>query len=123
MHRGTRVLGMFIFIITMWGGVCPAQVDDARKMRMVSAVEDALKQKTLHSGTLDIFDKEGEKVRNLRLLQEKDNIVEEGGAFFLVFNYRDITAGDILKVDLKLTEGGKYFPLEGISIKDIQRPA
>src|SRR3989338_1403134 len=123
MHRGTRVLGMFIFIITMWGVVCPAQVDDARKMRMVSAVEDALKQKTLHSGTLDIFDKEGEKVRNLRLLQENDNIFEEGGAYFLVFDYRDINAGDIVKVEFKLTEEGEDITLEGISLKEVQELA
>lgn len=123
MHRGARILGMLILLLTMWGGICPAQVDDARKMRIISAIEDALKQKTLHSGTLDIFDKEGDKVRNLRLLQESDDISGEGGTYFVIFDYRDIHAGDIVKVEFKLTEAGENMTLEGIDIKEVQKLA
>ena len=123
MNRGVRTLWMFTLIIAMWGGICRAQVGDARKERILSVVEDALKQKTLNSGTLDIFDGEGDKVRNLRLLKKSEEISVEDGAYILVFEYRDINAGDIVKVEFKLTDKGEDITLEGIRIKDVQKLA
>ena len=123
MHRGARVLGALTLLLTIWGGLCPAQVDDGRKERIFSVVEDALKQRTLHSGTLDILDPEGEKVRNLRLLEKSTDISEEGGAYFLVFDYRDINDGDIVKVEFKLTGEDEAITLEGIGIKEVRKLA
>jgi hypothetical protein len=113
---------MLTLFIAVWGGICPAEVDDGLKERILSAVEGALRQKTLQSGTLDLYDKAGDKVRNLRLLEKNEDISDDKGAYFLILDYRDIHEGDIAKIEFKVIEDGEVLTVEEIRIKDIQKP-
>src|SRR3989338_8075431 len=120
MRKGTRIFGMFIVLVAVSTGICSADIDDAKKGRILSVIEDTLNQKTIQSGTLDLYDESGKKVRNLRLIEKNETISEGQGAYLLVFDYRDIRAGDIVKVEFKVIKDGEDLSVAGIRIKDVQ---
>ena len=64
------ICGVFVASIASTGEANP---------EIVEVVESKLKEKMLQSGTLDIYDSDTEKVRNLRLMEISENIIEREG--------------------------------------------
>lgn len=109
----TRTLTMagliFFFALTVPAG---ANSD------LLEVAKDKLKERTMQSGTLDIYDSDKSQVRNLRLIAIKD-IIEKDGASLIVADYRDINSGDIVGVEADMVSAEEDFLIKGVRIKGI----
>ena len=114
---------MFLMVSAVAAGKSSAEIDDTLKGRILSVVEDILAQKKIQSGTLDLYDEEIKKVRNLRRMKKNDRIAEKEDAYFLVYDYRDIHAGDIVKVEFKVVDEEGSLAVENIRIMDVLKLA
>ena len=110
----TRTLTMagliFFFALTVPAGANPDLLEVAK---------DKLKERTLQSGTLDIYDSDKKQVRNLRLITIKD-VIEKDGASLIVADCRDINSGDIVGVEADMVSAEEDFLIKGVRIKGIQ---
>jgi len=75
----------------------------AQKVSYEEIVRGNLKKMTKHSGTFDLYDGETEKVRNLRMIEILPDIREEGKNAYVPVRFRDISSGDIVLVEVKIT--------------------
>jgi len=73
MYKAFCLINSFIFIFlgTMCANVFAQESSIEAKVH--SAIQEELQRKTVHSGTLDLYDEKIEKVRNLRMLKEHDS--------------------------------------------------
>ena len=78
--------------------VVSAQPDNVNEVQKI--VREYLKEKTKHTGTLDIYDTELNAVRNLRTMKVYDGILEKNGSHIMQFDYRDIKRGSVVTVDI-----------------------
>jgi len=86
-----------------------------------TAVREALQKKTIQSGTLDIYDKDSDRVRNLRKIKMHEDVVGEEGKYLVLGDYRDISTGDIVVVEIEVVQEETDFIIEDIRIKDVQK--
>ena len=98
-----------------------AQLDDSQKGKILSTIEEALKQKTIQSGTLDLYDENFDKVRNLRVLEKSDEIKEQDAGYMVAYQYRDINEGDIVYVEFHVKADGGDFSVQKIHLGKITK--
>jgi len=89
---------------------------------IVSMVEEYLKQKTVITGTLDIYDDKIDAVRNLRKNSEFRDVVQDGGLYKIEADYRDIHSGDIIGVEFVAKINEKKLDIQEINLKEIKEP-
>lgn len=87
---------------------------------LLEKVEKSLKEKIVHSGTLDIYDEKINKVRNLRLIEFQKDTLEGGGATVLLADFRDIQTGEIVVVEMDAALAGGEFELGNMRIKEVK---
>ena len=126
MKKRAFIFGSFIFFFALTVPVNASQENSllmtgqtGANPELLEVAKDKLKEKTMQSGTLDIFDNDSDQVRNLRLIKLYDNVVENEGKYSVVADYRDINTGDIVKVEVDIVSGEEDFVIGGLRIKDV----
>lgn len=100
----------FILMITgtiFFGQHIAAAQGSGEDASLIKNVKEILKEKTVQSGTLDIYDGKINKVRNLRLMAFQNGILDEGKVKILTADFRDIQTGEVVTVQMEgiSTEG------------------
>jgi len=124
MNKRTVLLGILIFIMALSISVtafAKGRNDDSAEV--VAAVEEELKNKTLQSGTLDVFDKDTQKVRNLRKIKINDDVKKKRKKYFVSVEYRDINTGDIVELEIVVVKKRSGVEVADIEIKNVQKLA
>ncbi|MCK5178333.1 MAG: hypothetical protein KAR32_02300 [Candidatus Omnitrophica bacterium] len=112
MNRRVLVAGSLIFFFVL---TVPAKANSG----LLEVAKDKLKEKTVQSGTLDIYDEGLNRVRNLRLMKVSD-VVEKDGAYLITADYRDIGSGDIVGVEADMVSASDDFIVKDARIKSVQ---
>ncbi|MCK5081884.1 MAG: hypothetical protein KAR31_03160, partial [Candidatus Omnitrophica bacterium] len=115
-NRAFIIFGFIIFFSL----TVPVTGQAGANPELLEVAQDKLKEKTLHSGTLDIFDNDRGQVRNLRLIKMHDTVVEKEGGYLIATDYRDINTGDIVEVEIELVSSEEDFIIGNIRIKDVK---
>ncbi|MBN1869333.1 MAG: hypothetical protein JW847_01985 [Candidatus Omnitrophica bacterium] len=124
----TRVLrkGAVFISALMMAAILSAEQDAAvsgkseANTELLKIVDTKLGEKTVQSGTLDIFDSKSNQVRNLRLMKLYDDAVEKEEGYLFVADYRDVSTGDIVTVDIELIPGQGDYEIKGFQIKEVK---
>jgi hypothetical protein len=95
----------------------PGDQDIDQKLQ--AAIQAYLKEKTLSSGTLDIYDDTLNAVRNLRTIEPKKGFEKDGENYVGLIDYRDISTGAIVTVAFTVKNTGSGFIVEGLEIKNV----
>jgi len=92
---------------------------------ILAAVTQELEQKTLYSGTLDLYDPDLDAVRNLRALSSPETVQRPDDGIAVIKEYRDINSGDIITVAISVSsqEDGRFAvgDLNIVGIKPVQK--
>jgi len=66
--------------------------------KILSVVKAELKERTKMSGTLDLYDTDKARVRNLRMVPGNDQVSVKNNEYTVILNFRDMESGDIVEV-------------------------
>jgi len=83
-------------------------------------ISDDLKQRSMGSGSFDLFDASVNKVRNLRVMEFGDKIKQKKNEAVVPVKFRDVSTGDIVTVEAKLTESDGGWAVGEFEIKEVQ---
>lgn len=119
MKKKTWMIKSIVLIIGA-AMIASASCAAEQKSGLLESVKNELKKKTARSGTLDIYDDDTEKVRNLRVINVEEKISEQDGKYFVLADYRDINTGDIVRVEIDVVSAGERTVLEDIRIQDVR---
>jgi hypothetical protein len=72
------------------------------------------------SGTLDLYDESSDRVRNLRLIRQQNDMIERDGAYYISLDYRDIQEGDQVTVEAELRPADGDYAVAAFTIKDVR---
>ena len=113
------VLLLSVILLNLTGLQASAQeaVDPAG---VQTAVDQALNEKVIQSGTLDLYDAKIDQVRNLRKIKRHDEVIEGDGNYYVLIDFRDINTGDVVTVEAEVNEEDGEFLTENFTIKDVQ---
>jgi len=127
MKKRTFIIGSFILFFAL---TVPVNASEGKDLlltgqtginpELLEAAKDKLKEKTMQSGTLDVFDNASGQVRNLRLIELYDNVVEKEGKYLIIADYRDINTGDIVKVEIGMVSSEEDFVIGDLRIKNVK---
>ena len=101
-------------------GSMPAQKAVSGSPAVLEAAQAALREKTIQSGTLDIYDAGLNAVRNLQRMKVSDEVSEADGLYTVMADYRDMNNGDIVSLEVILSSDGEGYKAEDIKIKSVQ---
>ena len=87
---------------------------------ILEAAQAALREKTIQSGTLDIYDANLNAVRNLQKMTVSDKVGEEAGTYMVTADYRDMNSGDIVTLEVMVAADGDSYKAEDIQIKSVK---
>lgn len=117
MKKTTLIIGGLVSLFIL---AVPVMGQAQTNSELLEVAKDKLKEKTIQSGTLDIFDNNSNKVRNLRLIKMDENIVEKESGYFMTADYRDINTGEIVVVGIGMVSSAEDFIVGDIQIKDVK---
>jgi hypothetical protein len=80
------------------------QVDETVYERIQAVIQAYLKEKTLSSGTLDIYDDAVNAVRHLRAVESKKEVKRDGENYVSLLDYRDVSSGALVTVAFMVKE-------------------
>ncbi|HOY09755.1 MAG TPA: hypothetical protein PLB05_06740 [Candidatus Omnitrophota bacterium] len=103
------------FVLAMAGRL-PA----ADNAAVLDAAQAALREKTIQSGTLDMYDADIKAVRNLQRINVSDNVSGADGAYMVLADYRDMNNGDIVTLEVVLAAEGDGYKAREIKIKSVK---
>jgi hypothetical protein len=110
---------IFALVMLVEGEEAQQQPDQV-KTKVLDAVKRDLKKKTRNSGTLDIYDKDKDAVRNLRADKTHEEVAEQDGKYLTTADYRDIKTGDVAQVEIEVVQEGEEYLVKDIRIKGVQ---
>ncbi len=86
-----------------------------------TSIRSYLQEKTKFSGSLDIYDRDTDKVRNLKLINiRRDSLSGEGPEYNIGADFRDVNSGDIMDVSIRLVEDAGALTVGEIAIKGVK---
>ncbi|MFA5259747.1 MAG: hypothetical protein WC450_00805 [Candidatus Omnitrophota bacterium] len=113
--------------LVMAGGACaqekeglPAPAGVSGNAAVLEAAQAALREKTIQSGTLDIYDANLNEVRNLQRIDVSDEVSEADGVYTVLADYRDMNNGDIVTLEVSLAAEGDGYKAKDIKIKSFK---
>ncbi len=118
MRRKAQGLMSILFVLTLLTGASAAEAQEGSPI--LDAAQQALMEKTLQSGTLDIFDAESNQVRNLQRIKVSDQVTRQDDGHVVLADYRDINTGDIVEIEVIVVEDGADYQAEDIRIKGVK---
>lgn len=118
-NRGLFRQAAIFFLAVMVLGARPALALEFGTVD--SKVRGYLMEKTKFSGSLDIYDGELDKVRNLKLINlRRDSLAGDGPEYEIGADFRDLSTGDIMDVLIRLAEDAGDLDVEEIMIKGVK---
>jgi len=104
---------MIMCLVAVMGASCAGSAraeGSGDDQDILAAVTQELEQKTLYSGTLDLYDPDLDAVRNLRALSSPERVQRRDDVTAVMVDYRDINSGDIVTVAVLIVphEDGGY---------------
>ena len=120
MYKEFRLVGSFMLMVIVTLCVYVYAQEGSIDEKAHSVIQQELQKRTIQSGTLDLYDEEINKVRNLRIIKEADGITERDGKYFSMIEYRDINEGDIVSVEVEVSKTGDDLSVQTFRIKDVQ---
>ncbi|MCA9394154.1 MAG: hypothetical protein KC900_08120 [Candidatus Omnitrophica bacterium] len=117
--RAVNGQAAILALVTMILGAGPAfalEFNDAE-----ANVSAYLQEKTKFSGSLDIYDGDIDKVRNLKLINlRRDSLSGEGPDYEIGADFRDLSSGDVMDVLIRLVEGAGGLEVGEITIEGVK---
>ena len=120
MRKAIRFLGCLIIFFALVIDVLSAAMDNASYGKIISTVEAEVKAKTLQSGTLDLYDEDINKVRNLRMTKAYKEVTQRGDRYYVLFDCRDVQMGDIVQIEGQVFGEDSSYEVEKFNIKNVQ---
>jgi hypothetical protein len=114
MKRSTRIT-----LVTILAGGLALSASAAEKKDVHKVIQDHVKDKSKVTGTLDIFDSDADKVRNLKMLEFHDGVAQDGMNYTVCVDFRDNSTGDIVDVDFVVLEADGSLEVREYSIHKI----
>ena len=110
-----NTLGKIIFLGILIAGVpqillaadaqdAKAAAKSSKNQNVIDAFKKELKEKTKLTGSLDLYDSKINKVRNLKMIQIKDDVQKDGAGYIVPGEYRDMKSAEIVTVEASLEE-------------------
>lgn len=99
-----------------FGQVAASEGDQA----ILKVLKDEMTKKIIQTGTLDLYDKEIDAVRNLSTLSFPEEVKKQGNKFVAMIDYRDTNSGDIVTVEVLLAADGDSYAVEDVSIANVE---
>ncbi|HQO58002.1 MAG TPA: hypothetical protein PLT76_04715 [Candidatus Omnitrophota bacterium] len=106
-------------VLAAAGGLS-AQPGASANAAVLEAAQAALREKTIQSGTLDIYDAGLNEVRNLQRIDVSDEVSEADGVYTVLADYRDMNNGDIVTLEVVLAAEGDGYKARDIRIKSVK---
>lgn len=101
-----------------------AAVDEKKKKDVQEVVEQYLKEKTKISGSLDLYDGNINKVRNLKLITLiLETLTSADGSYTVDADFRDLNTGDIIGLKISLVEEKRKLSVQEVVISGLKEKA
>jgi hypothetical protein len=115
--QGTKILTIGLLVGFFMGGLGTvtraeepvAQVKQVSSADILKVIREDIKNRSIKSGTLDVYDETINKVRNLRTMKFPETVTDKDGMSTATIEYRDIKSGDL--VTMEAIVDGKKTPL------------
>lgn len=114
---------IFLAWAAVFFSVNVGQAADVAATDVLQTVRDHLKGKMKASGTLDLYDNQEDKVRNLRTLKFPETIELKDGAYLAVIEYMDTKDGAKVLVGAVVEEKDNVLAVSELKIREVQAVA
>lgn len=118
MNRAVKIVLGLIFVLSSVT-LCRAADDQT----VLDAVKKHLQERMKSSGTLDIYDPQNEKVRNLRTLKFPETVSKEGDGYVAEIQMGDANDGTKVLVHVTVEEKGGQPQVKDVKVSDAKGPA
>lgn len=112
----TMVLTGIVAATMLAGPAFAAEYKDVEQ-----SVTAYLQSKTKFSGSLDVYDGDVDKVRNLKIINlRRDSLTGEGPGYEIGADFRDLNTGDVMDVLITLAEKAGALEVGEVAIKGVK---
>lgn len=121
--RKVMMLMTVLFLVAGFGfsGTSFGQATvSAKDQAILKVLKDEMTEKIIQTGTLDLYDKGIDAVRNLSILSFPEEVRRRGDEFVAAIDYRDTNSGDIVTVEVLLAADGDSYIVEDVRIINVE---
>jgi len=91
--------------------------------QIVSVVKADLKERTKMSGTLDLYDADKNRVRNLRIQPVPEQISMKNNEYTALLTFRDVTSGEMVEVNSLVVKDGAEWSVKELMMIGVKEKA